>query len=769
MKGLFALPVLFLLLLLPGAALAEEVTVTASGKDAATAELNARVVAVRQVLQETAAMDFLLSKMDMVRKEFILKSRDFTSTVTVLSSEEEQGVVRITATVATDRDKIRQRLLGIDPKAVASAPAVTTPVPETSAPQASTSKADPVPQAAALEPTAPAKKAEPAPQAAAVPSDPALPDEEFLTMLVMAAPLEERLAAIRNGANPNAAPADWEMSNRIMQSVYKDGRIKKAASANEKDAVFPGKTALMLVADDYLSTEQEAIAVMEALVAAGADINARDYSGRNVLMYMQKHLRPDFFAAFLAHKPDLEAVMDKPQDGVAKQNSALSGRLGGSGSTPLLYSVYPMVPDEVKPVARKSLLLAGADPNKKTDEGYMILPVLAAGSTDLELFTLALERTGPQSYHSTMETLMKHPPERENRNAMLEALLKIDTEDKNWKQAGLYEACKKFESPDMIRLFLKYGTDPNAKQSLGYTLLMLNTIDPRSVPPLVEAGANVNERHQGPIKNKTPLMFALEAEKPDLALALLAAGADPNLEAERGLRFTTALQMEVDGKGRVELVKALLDAGARMDVTDSRGYSLLHVASAGGGGAPVLELLKEKGLDVMTVEKDGDSALFHAARANKADIVEWLVRAGVDVNRATDKGKTALHAALEHWRGEEATKALIRAGADVNAVCQEYGAPLFMAAGIIYPEAVKPLLESGADVNLPGRGGQTPLMRAVQNSYVPVVALLLDAGADISLKDEKGKAAWDLTEGSRIWENPEYDEVKQRLKPQAQE
>ncbi|MDL2207229.1 ankyrin repeat domain-containing protein [Desulfovibrio sp. OttesenSCG-928-M16] len=746
MKNLCALSVLFLLLLLPCAALAEEVTVTASGKDAATAELNARVVAVRQVLQETADMDFLLSKMDMVRKEFILKSKDFTSAVTVLSSEDKQGVLCITATVTTDRDKIRQRLLGIDPKAVAAQPAVAkAPTPA---------------------PAAPASEAQPAPQAA-VPFGSPLPDEEFLTLLVLSAPLEERLAAIRNGANPNAAVTDWEMNKRIMEAIQKDGRIKKAEFNKDRDAVFPGKSALMLVADDYLSTEQEAIAVMQALVAAGADINAKDYSGRNVLMYMQKHLWPDFFTAFLAHKPDLEAVMDTPKDGVTSQNPALSGHLGGSGSTPLLYSLYPMVPDEVKPVARKALLRAGADPNKKTADGKMLLPALAAGSTDLELFTLALE-SGAQPDHSTLEILLRHSPERENRTAMLKALLSIDTEDKNWKQAGLYEACKKFESPELIRLFLQHGADVNATQSLGYTLLMLNTIDPRCVPLLVEAGADINYRNQHPAgKKRTALMYALEAKKPDLALALLAAGADPNLEAERDLRLYTALLMEVNGKGRLEIVKALLDAGARLDVTDSRGHSLLHVASVGGGGVAMLELLVEKGLDVKAVEDDGDTVLFHAARNNKPEVIEWLIKAGCDVNRATDEGKTALHAALEYRGNLEAMEALLKAGANVNAVHQGYGAPLYLASGGYDESEAWLLLENGANANTPGRGGKTPLMRAVENTNTKLVALLLDAGADPAMTDEKGKTAWDIltNSGSSTWKQPEHETLKQRLKP----
>ena len=64
--------------------------------------------------------------------------------------------------------------------------------------------------------------------------------------------------------------------------------------------------------------------------------------------------------------------------------------------------------------------------------------------------------------------------------------------------------------------------------------------------------------------------------------------------------------------------------------------------------------------------------------------------------------------------------------------------PLHMACGWADAEAVKALLAAGAKVNAPGDRGQTPLFQAESTQ---VVDLLLAAGADPAVKDALGKTA----------------------------
>jgi ankyrin repeat protein len=90
----------------------------------------------------------------------------------------------------------------------------------------------------------------------------------------------------------------------------------------------------------------------------------------------------------------------------------------------------------------------------------------------------------------------------------------------------------------------------------------------------------------------------------------------------------------------------------------------------------------------------------------------------------------------------EAVKALLAAGADVNAR-GEYGFTALMAAAKCYTEAVKALLAAGADVNAKDADGNTALMAAAKKGRTPpeTVKALLAAGADINAKNNKGETA----------------------------
>ena len=66
------------------------------------------------------------------------------------------------------------------------------------------------------------------------------------------------------------------------------------------------------------------------------------------------------------------------------------------------------------------------------------------------------------------------------------------------------------------------------------------------------------------------------------------------------------------------------------------------------------------------------------------------------------------------------------------------------AAGNNSPEVVRALLEAGADVNARSTAGWTPLMYAARNRDATVTQVLLAAGADLTLRNESGEVARDI-------------------------
>jgi hypothetical protein len=127
----------------------------------------------------------------------------------------------------------------------------------------------------------------------------------------------------------------------------------------------------------------------------------------------------------------------------------------------------------------------------------------------------------------------------------------------------------------------------------------------------------------------------------------------------------------------------------------------------------------------------GATLLHFAAGAGCLEVVALLLRLGVDPN-LEGRGRTPLYCANEcsSKTGPEVVRALVRAGADVNACSGVTRATaLHAAARRGHVEIARALLDSGAPVNPRDRKGDTPLQRAINCRKKGVSQLLLEHGA----------------------------------------
>ncbi|MBP3730397.1 MAG: hypothetical protein J6I40_02865 [Mailhella sp.] len=88
----------------------EAVLVTAKGKDASTAALNAKVSAVRTAMQQMTDAEFLKKNMPAVRSAIILKAADFSPRAAITETKQDGGLTVITADVDIDLDALRAAL-----------------------------------------------------------------------------------------------------------------------------------------------------------------------------------------------------------------------------------------------------------------------------------------------------------------------------------------------------------------------------------------------------------------------------------------------------------------------------------------------------------------------------------------------------------------------------------------------------------------------------------------------------------------------------------
>ncbi|MDP6708481.1 MAG: ankyrin repeat domain-containing protein [Alphaproteobacteria bacterium] len=136
-----------------------------------------------------------------------------------------------------------------------------------------------------------------------------------------------------------------------------------------------------------------------------------------------------------------------------------------------------------------------------------------------------------------------------------------------------------------------------------------------------------------------------------------------------------------------------------------------------------------------------------------------------------DEGTTALGRAAAEG-AEASVRALLDAGADVNAVDSVYGASALLAAAVEgRGTIVRTLIAAGADVGLKAKGdgkgegaGWTALMAAAMGGHLEIVSELLAAGADPRAVNEAGKTAADIARKER---HGAYKEVIAKLKAAA--
>ena len=460
-----------------------------------------------------------------------------------------------------------------------------------------------------------------------------------------------------------------------------------------------------------------AAGIVNALVAAGANVDARDSEGKTPL-----------HAAWTNGRAVVEALQRLGADPLARDergrvadpvsctnwNTAAFTRLAllseftqclelgedvnardGDGNTPL-----HLAAETVNSSAVRFLLDAGADLNATNNLGATPLHI-AVNNEGVQFLVMVQEEGADIGFPSSITPL--HIPEGTEGEEILPGLL----------DAGA----------DIMTALLEAGADVNAGAG-GYGTPLLHVItgnrrvrtaaiNEAAVAKLLAAGADLDAADAD---GNTPLLASLNADRreaplSDLALRLLALGADPNTR---------------DNGGRTPLF-----------------------AAAALKEPPVIRTLLEAGADPLALTAGGASTLHAAATSGSPEVIDLLVGAGVDPNSLMGDFGTPLHLAVRgpaggllarpedsHWRLR--AFALLEAGADPNARAEEGDTPLHRTSDTVL---VAGLVRAGADVNARNDMGETPLHLARRRNRLPAIRKLLEFGADPEARDNAGRIA----------------------------
>jgi WD40 repeat protein/ankyrin repeat protein/serine/threonine protein kinase len=269
------------------------------------------------------------------------------------------------------------------------------------------------------------------------------------------------------------------------------------------------------------------------------------------------------------------------------------------------------------------LLDKGAEVNAKTDKGVTALNLASfKGRLDVvqALLDEKVELNGKTNTGATALTDASEHGHREVVQALLAHGADIDAR-LNTGSTALYLASQNGHY-GVVQALLDKGVDLNAKAKDGSTALIPAAQNGhlKVVQALLDKGAEINTKADGGISALIP---AAQNDHGEVVQLLLTKGADVNAKMDNG---QTALIVAAN-HGHINVVQELLEKQADVNAKMNAGWTALIIASLNGHREVVRALLAE-GAEVNAKTNEGATALSVASQKGHLEVRAILLEAG---------------------------------------------------------------------------------------------------------------------------------------------
>jgi ankyrin repeat protein len=551
--------------------------------------------------------------------------------------------------------------------------------------------------------------------------------------------------------------------------------------------------------------------VAQALLDAGADVNARDEQGVSPLLEAARagHLptlkvlaarHPDaavcdnagrnaLAIACQASRSDGELVEALLALGVDPQQACRDGRRAldyavAAGRWSLVARLDPHYPlpacvadaaeelADVPPLMRLRVALQA----RRHDHVRELLPLLAPQHEALsDLLVEVAAQVDPVALRLLLPACAGDAPA-----AAADALL--------WRLFAQGPA-----ADTAIRALLERGAQPGGRGGLARFLAAAPGVQAASGELLaLELLARGADAFGGADDGAPPLLLAIRRDWPRLVSALLAHGVDPEARDVRGV---TPLLLACT-LGQEDAVRQLVAHGAQPGTRAADGQTALGLALASGrreiarwldwprfplprrplraadlpaaaqqGDADAVLRLLDLGLPLDAVDAQGCTALLRASGGGHLPIVQALLERGADPAHAARSGATSLSAALS-MRHDAVVQALLERGAAPDQALPGGITPLMVAAALGHAKGVQLLLAHGADARARDEEAGTALHALARFGFgarergaaLALWDALLAGGADADAADASGQTPLLLLLGARVEPGARCDE-----------
>jgi len=225
-------------------------------------------------------------------------------------------------------------------------------------------------------------------------------------------------------------------------------------------------------------------------------------------------------------------------------------------------------------------------------------------------------------------------------------------------------------------------------------------------------------------KKLNALVYAARANETWLVKELLKRGADPSVNLPNG----GTLVAECASQGRTAIVGLLLDAGASVESVNEEGSLLLEIAAKKGFVWLVKDLI-HRGANFTNISNQKNrSQLVHVvAKSDRPELIEILAEKGADLLIKNEAGESAVHVAVSNG-STDVLKILHSKGVSIDAADNIGTRPLHVAIMGHNRESLQELLKLGANPNLPGQDGKLAMELALEMRDYEQASLLLQYG-----------------------------------------
>ncbi|WP_461532134.1 ankyrin repeat domain-containing protein [Sinomicrobium sp.] len=298
-------------------------------------------------------------------------------------------------------------------------------------------------------------------------------------------------------------------------------------------------------------------------------------------------------------------------------------------------------------------------------------------------------------------------------------------------------------SPEIVDQKIKEGNDPAAATPFnfdGVVYAILEDAPNEAIIRLIsKEGNGVNKlTHDG----RTYIFWAAYRGNSELMKYLLDKGAKTDIVDDHGM---TILNFAANaGNKNLEVYELCLQHGADLKNDLSRdGANALLLAASKDDDLKLTEYFSSKGLDINAADKNGNGIFNYVAKAGNIALMDKLLGRGIKGNdQAFLMAATGVRGASN---GVEVYKYLESKGLSPEVVDKNGSTPLHIAASRSKDvEVIRYLLDKGLNGDQADHNGNTPFMNAAANNDLKIVQLLSENLKDINRVNKKSQSALSL-------------------------